>query len=158
MNIFSLHRGTSPLLVSLPHNGERLPDELAARMTPSARRVPDTDWHVERLYAFAREMGASMLVPVHSRYVVDLNRPPDDTSLYPGQNTTGLCPVRQFSAEPVYLDGQEPDEDEIAERVGIYWRPIPQCTCGGNRAYPCPPWALRALGRTFHSQRGAVPV
>jgi N-formylglutamate deformylase len=123
MNIFSLHRGTSPLLVSLPHNGERLPDELAARMTPSARRVPDTDWHVERLYAFAREMGASMLVPVHSRYVVDLNRPPDDTSLYPGQNTTGLCPVRQFSAEPVYLDGQEPDEDEIAERVGIYWRP-----------------------------------
>ena len=81
MNIFSLHRGTSPLLVSLPHNGERLPDELAARMTPSARRVPDTDWHVERLYAFAREMGASMLVPVHSRYEVDLNRPPDDSSL-----------------------------------------------------------------------------
>lgn len=123
MNIFSLERGSVPLLVSLPHNGEVLPEDLAERMTASARRVPDTDWHVARLYAFAREMGASMLAPFHSRYVVDLNRPPDDTSLYPGQNTTGLCPNRQFSGEPVYRDGQEPNQDEIAERVETYWRP-----------------------------------
>lgn len=123
MNIFSLDRGSVPLLISLPHNGEVLPEQLAERMLPSARRVPDTDWHVAHLYDFAREMGASVLIPVHSRYVVDLNRPPDDTSLYPGQNTTGLCPNRQFSGEPVYREGQEPDPDEIAERVATYWRP-----------------------------------
>jgi len=118
-----LHEGASPLLVSLPHDGTALPNDLAARMTPTAQRVPDTDWHVSRLYAFARELGASMIVPACSRYVVDLNRPPDDVSLYPGQNTTGLCPLVQFSGEPVYLPGQEPAPDEIAGRVKRYWRP-----------------------------------
>jgi N-formylglutamate deformylase len=123
MDIFTLHRGTSPLFVSLPHDGTALPDDIASRMTPGARRVPDTDWHVSHLYAFTREMGASMIVPKHSRYVVDLNRPPDDVSLYPGQNTTGLCPIVRFSGEPVYLPGQEPSPDEIAHRVDRFWRP-----------------------------------
>ena len=120
---FTLHRGTAPLLVSLPHDGSGLPGEIASILTDSARRTPDTDWHVSRLYAFARGLGASMLVPNFSRYVIDLNRPPDDVSLYPGQNTTGLCPVVQFSGEPVYLDGRQPTPDQIAARVERYWRP-----------------------------------
>lgn len=123
MDTLTLHRGTAPLFISLPHDGTALPEDIAARMTPGARRVPDTDWHVSRLYAFARELGASMIVPKFSRYVVDLNRPPDDVSLYPGQNTTGLCPIVQFSGEPVYLPGQEPSPAEIARRVETYWRP-----------------------------------
>lgn len=123
MDIFVLHVGTTPLFVSLPHDGTAIPDAIAARMTPAARRAPDTDWHVSRLYDFARAMGASVIVPKHSRYVVDLNRPPDDVSLYPGQNTTGLCPIVQFSGEPVYLQGQEPTADEIGARVETFWRP-----------------------------------
>lgn len=122
-DIFQLHRGTAPLLVSVPHDGTAIPDDIAARMQPSARRVPDTDWHVARLYAFARELGASIIVPAYSRYVVDLNRSHDDVSLYPGQNTTGLCPVMQFSGEPVYLPEQAPTPGEIAARVETYWRP-----------------------------------
>ena len=123
MDTCTLHRGTAPLLISLPHDGSAIPDDLAARMAADARRAPDTDWHVSKLYAFARELGASILVPRYSRYVVDLNRPPDDTSLYPGQNTTGLCPAVQFSGAPVYLAGQEPTAQEIAARVERYWRP-----------------------------------
>ena len=123
MDIYELHQGTAPLLVSLPHDGTAVPEAIAARLTDSARRVPDTDWHVSRLYAFARELGASILVPRHSRYVVDLNRPPDDTSLYPGQNTTGLCPLVQFTGEAVYQPGREPDEAEVRQRVDTYWRP-----------------------------------
>ncbi|WP_202842852.1 N-formylglutamate deformylase [Luteimonas saliphila] len=123
MDIFTLHRGTAPLLVSVPHEGTRVPDDIAARLTPEAHRVPDTDWHIARLYAFAKDLGASMIVPTHSRYVVDLNRGEDDVSLYPGQNTTGLCPVVRFDGEPVYLDGQQPSEDEVRARVGTYWRP-----------------------------------
>lgn len=120
---YALHRGTAPLLVSLPHDGTRLPDDIAERLVPEARQVPDTDWHVSRLYAFARELGASMIVPTYSRYVVDLNRPPDDVSLYPGQNTTGLCPTVQFSGAPVYLAGREPTPEEITRRVERYWAP-----------------------------------
>ena len=123
MDTYTLHRGSAPLLVSLPHDGSVLPADLAERMTPEARRVPDTDWHVSRLYAFAQELGASMIVPVHSRYVVDLNRPSDNASLYPGQNTTGLCPIVQFSGEPIYQAGEEPRSDEIAQRIATYWQP-----------------------------------
>jgi N-formylglutamate deformylase len=130
MNICELHRGTTPLLVSLPHDGTGLPAELAVRMTAAARAVPDTDWHVARLYAFARQLGASIITPKYSRYVVDLNRPPDDTSLYPGQNTTGLCPLVQFSGAPVYLAGQEPSPDEVALRVALYWRPYHEMLVG----------------------------
>ncbi|MUV14078.1 N-formylglutamate deformylase [Noviluteimonas gilva] len=121
--IFELHRGTAPLLVSVPHDGSEIPAALQARMVERARSAPDTDWHVSRLYDVARALGASILRPRYSRYVVDLNRPPDDTSLYPGQNTTGLCPAVQFTGAPVYLEGQAPDEDEVAQRVDTYWRP-----------------------------------
>ncbi|HLM54345.1 MAG TPA: N-formylglutamate amidohydrolase, partial [Pseudoxanthomonas sp.] len=123
MEPFRLHSGTVPLLISLPHDGTALPDDVAKRLFDSARAVPDTDWHVSRLYAFARGLGASILVPAYSRYVVDLNRPPDDASLYPGQNTTSLCPHVQFSGAPVYRDGQAPDAGEVAARVERYWRP-----------------------------------
>ena len=123
MQTFTLHRGSTPLLISLPHDGTVVPEGLAARMTPEARQVPDTDWHVSRLYAFARDLGASMIEPVYSRYVVDLNRPSDNASLYPGQNTTGLCPVVQFSGEPVYQAGEEPHGNEITARIERYWKP-----------------------------------
>jgi N-formylglutamate deformylase len=130
MDIFTLHRGTAPLLISIPHNGTHVPDAIAMRLTDEARRVPDTDWHVERLYAFARELGASVLVPTHSRYVIDLNRSEDDVSLYPGQNTTGLCPVVRFTGDPVYRDGQAPGEDEVRARVDAYWRPYHAALAG----------------------------
>ena len=123
MDTLTLHRGTAPLLVSLPHDGSEIPAAIAARMTDAARAAPDTDWHVARLYAFARDLGASILVPRYSRYVVDLNRPPDDTSLYPGQNTTGLCPAVRFNGAPVYREGVAPSPGEVAERVQRYWRP-----------------------------------
>lgn len=123
MDIFKLDRGTAPLLVSLPHDGSAIPDDIAARMHPRARQAPDTDWHVGTLYAFARELGASVITPLHSRYVVDLNRPPDGHSLYPGQRGTGLVPEVMFDAQPIYLDGQTPDAQEVATRVDTFWRP-----------------------------------
>ena len=128
--IFTLHRGHLPLLVSVPHDGTRVPGGIASRLTASASRVPDTDWHIARLYDFVREMGASMIVPTHSRYVIDLNRGEDDVSLYPGQNTTGLCPMVQFTGEPVYQPGGEPDEAEVRARIETYWRPYHEALRG----------------------------
>ena len=152
---FQLHRGSAPLLISLPHDGSAIPEEIAQHMHPRARAAPDTDWHVARLYAFARDLGASMLVPTYSRYVVDLNRPPDDVSLYPGQNTTGLCPVVQFSGEPVYVEDRQPAPREIQARVDTYWRPYHDALAGELRR-------LRgAHGRVTlwegHSIRGECP-
>ncbi|RYF76898.1 MAG: N-formylglutamate deformylase [Comamonadaceae bacterium] len=120
---YRFRQGTAPLLISMPHVGTYVPPALAARFTEEARRVPDTDWHLERLYDFADELGASVLIATHSRYVVDLNRPPDDQNLYPGQDTTGLCPVDTFDKTPIYAAGDVPDAAEIAERVEAVWRP-----------------------------------
>jgi N-formylglutamate deformylase len=123
MDFFSLRRGTAPLLVSMPHVGTFLPPELAARMTTAALAVPDTDWHVDRLYDFLGDLDASVLRPTHSRYVVDLNRPPDGAALYPGQDTTALVPIDTFAREPIYRAGETPDEREIAARIARRWRP-----------------------------------
>lgn len=120
---FLLHAGTMPLLVSMPHAGTYVPPALAARFTAEARDVPDTDWHMERLYDFAKAMGASILVATHSRYVVDLNRPPDGASLYPGQSVTGLCPVDTFDDTPIYAAGDVPGDAEVAARRDAVWVP-----------------------------------
>ncbi|MFZ9310427.1 MAG: N-formylglutamate deformylase [Arenimonas sp.] len=123
MHTFELHRGTLPLLVSLPHNGTDIPDDIRAALVEEAQSAPDTDWHVDRLYDFALALGASVLKPRYSRYVIDLNRPPDDASLYPGQNVTGLCPTVAFSGRPIYRDGQSPDAEAIVQRRAQYWQP-----------------------------------
>ncbi|PZQ77244.1 MAG: N-formylglutamate deformylase [Variovorax paradoxus] len=120
---FRFRAGTRPLLISMPHVGTHLPPALAARLTDEARQVPDTDWHLERLYDFADELGASVLVATHSRYVIDLNRPPDGASLYPGQSVTGLCPVDTFDDTQLYAAGDVPGEAEIAARREALWQP-----------------------------------
>lgn len=121
--VYTLHRGTAPLVVSLPHVGTRIASEVVPRLVDRALAVEDTDWHLDRLYAFARGLGASLLVPVHSRYVIDLNRPPENTPMYPGVNNTELVPTRFFTGDPLYRDGAGPDAAEVDRRRAAYWRP-----------------------------------
>jgi len=123
MRTFNFTQGTTPLLLSMPHNGTAIPDDVALRMSDHARTVPDTDWHLDRLYDFAAGLGASVLNPFYSRYVIDLNRAPDGSQLYPGASNTELCPYSCFDGSPVYLDGKAPDENAVAERTERYWRP-----------------------------------
>ena len=124
---FTLQRGRVPLLISLPHDGSFIPDDIARRMHPAARRSPDTDWHVARLYEpLAQALGASVLKPLASRYVIDLNRPADGHALYPGQRETGLVSTIGFDGEALYLDGQLPDAIEVQQRINEYWQPYHQ--------------------------------
>jgi len=123
MEPYRFERGSTPLLVAIPHDGRDLPADVESQMTETGAALPDTDWHVKRLYGFAESLGAGVLAARYSRYVVDLNRPPGDEALYPGQVATGLCPTATFAGEPVYRDGAEPDEDERRSRVERYWRP-----------------------------------
>ncbi|MBC2679306.1 N-formylglutamate deformylase [Pseudomonas baltica] len=120
---FELHQGVGPLLISMPHVGTLLPDELKAHYSLVGQAVDDTDWHIHELYDFAVALGASTLRPRFSRYVIDLNRPADGASLYPGQNTTGLCPLTTFDDVPLYQPGHEPDDAQIAQRLEHYWQP-----------------------------------
>lgn len=120
--IAELNLGRTPLIVSLPHVGTLLPADIAAQMTPIAATVVDTDWHVDELYDFARQTGASWLQARVSRYAIDVNRPPDGHSLYPGQTTSELCPTSTFAGEALYA-GPPPAEAEVLRRRELYWVP-----------------------------------
>lgn len=123
MDIFEFTPGRTPLLISIPHGGTWLPPALRPRLTEAALALPDTDWHVPRLYAFAAALGAGVLAATHARYVIDLNRPPDDEPLYPGARNTELVPLTLFDERPVYRPGAAPDDAEVKDRLGTYWQP-----------------------------------
>jgi len=122
-DIYTLHCGSAPLLVSVPHAGTKIPGDLAPRLVERALAVEDTDWHLDLLYAFARDLGASLLVPRHSRYAIDLNRPPENSPMYAGSNNTELAPTRFFNGELLYRPGQGPDDAEVQKRLTRYWQP-----------------------------------
>lgn len=121
-----LVRGRLPLLVSMPHMGSHIPARLAPAFVPRALDSEDADWHMDRLYDFALDLGASVLRPRLSRYVIDLNRPPDDVPMYPGAANTELCPTRFFTGEPLYLPGREPTAEDRRERLQLGWQPYHQ--------------------------------
>ena len=114
--------GSSPILLAQPHGGLDIPDAILARLNPAGRARADTDWYISRLYADLHPHATSVSTPLH-RYVVDANRDPADGSLYPGQNTTGLCPTTTFDGVDIYLDGQAPSKDEINQRQRLYHQP-----------------------------------
>jgi len=123
MDPFRFSPGAAPLLVSMPHVGTHVPEAIAARMTEPALALADTDWHVDRLYNFLGDLGASVIAATHSRYVIDLNRDPEGTPLYPGASETELCPTTSFAQEAIYLKGGAPDAAEVARRRGTVWQP-----------------------------------
>jgi N-formylglutamate deformylase len=122
-DLFRLTPGETPVLVNVPHAGTHVPAELARDLTDAGRGVPDTDWHVDRLYEFVPTLGAGLMVASHSRYVVDLNRDPEDRPLYPGADNTEICPTSTFDREAIYRLGVTPDEAAVAARIERYWRP-----------------------------------
>jgi N-formylglutamate amidohydrolase len=123
MDLWTLHRGDSPLVIDVPHAGTHVPDALRLRFTATAQTVPDTDWHVEKLYAFAAAEGATLFCATHSRYVVDLNRDPSGAALYAGADNTELCPTRTFGGEAIYVRGSAPTRAEVADRIAESFAP-----------------------------------
>jgi len=110
------------LIVSVPHAGTFIPEAIRRRLNPVGQQVIDTDWHVDRLYEFVPQLGATLLVATHARTVVDLNRDPGGTRLYPGQAETTICPTEAFGGASLYTN-EPPGAAEITERVTTYWQP-----------------------------------
>jgi formiminoglutamase len=119
-------RGKAPLLVSIPHTGTDIPEDIEAELVSPWLARKDADWWIDKLYRFAAGLGATVVRASISRTVIDVNRDPSGASLYPGQATTGLCPTQTFDGEPLYRPGREPDASEIARRRKLYFEPYHQ--------------------------------
>ena len=123
---YSLSTGNIGMLISMPHNGQQIPKNIADTMTKNAKNVADTDWYIDRLYDFANAMGIYTLTPKYSRYVIDLNRNISGEALYVGADNTELCPTSAFDLSPLYLENQQPTAQEITNRITHYWQPYHQ--------------------------------
>jgi N-formylglutamate deformylase len=118
----SVTRGEAPLIVAIPHAGTDIPDGVAAQLADLDLARSDADRFVDRLYAFASDLGATVIRTAISRAVIDVNRDPGGASLYPGMTTTELCPTTAFDGTPLYA-GSGPDDAEIARRRETWFEP-----------------------------------
>ena len=121
MSFVEVHRAESPVVLGLPHTGTDIPATIC-RFNARGCALADTDWHIHDLYAGLLDGVTTVRTRVH-RYVIDANRDPCGESLYPGQNTTGLCPLTDFDGEPIYREGAEPDAREIDARRTAFHAP-----------------------------------
>jgi N-formylglutamate deformylase len=119
---YRYRRGSGRLIVSMPHVGTFVAHTVGRTLNDCAVQRPDTDWHLPRLYDFLGALDATVIAANYSRYVIDVNRPPDGANLYPGRDTPKLCPTDTFDRRPLYRNG-EPAANEIARRVENIWRP-----------------------------------
>jgi N-formylglutamate amidohydrolase len=126
MAMWRLTRGDGPLIVNVPHAGTMVPESVGTRLTRAARALPDTDWHVEKLYDFVTGSGATLMTATQSRYVIDLNRDPSGAELYAGADNTELCPTRTFADEPIYAAQAAPTPDEVTQRTVTHFLPYHQ--------------------------------
>lgn len=115
MSFLDITRGDGPLVLGLPHTGTDLPDDVAGALNETGRALADTDWHIHRLYDGLADGVTTVRTTIH-RYAIDVNRDPSGASLYPGQNTTGLCPLTDFDGIPIYKEGCEPGAAEVERR------------------------------------------
>ncbi|SLM62185.1 MULTISPECIES: N-formylglutamate deformylase [Dickeya] len=122
MTPYTFLAGDSPLLLSIPHAGTALTPDVAEALSPAAQPLPDTDWHIPELYAFAQAQGASILTGCYSRLVIDLNRPADDQPLY-SSATTGLFPDVLFDGTPAFLPGKTPSASLRQQYLDQIWQP-----------------------------------
>jgi N-formylglutamate deformylase len=123
MELYRYYPGNHPVVVNVPHAGTQVPPPLAERFSDEAASLPDTDWYVDKLYHFARDMGVHLMIATQSRYVVDLNRNKSPETLYPGAFNTEVVPQQTFNRRPIYKKGDEPDALELQERIAAYWQP-----------------------------------
>jgi len=115
------------LLVTVPHHSGAVPLEILAEMLGddlhdeaacAARRERlwrEGDPHTDRLFLLP---GARLVTAAVSRFVVDLNRHPDD------RGPNGVVKLRDFGGESLYAGGAAPDEDAVAARVRRFYEPF----------------------------------
>ncbi|OQP86713.1 N-formylglutamate deformylase [Rhizobium rhizosphaerae] len=154
MNPVDVRKGSSPVILGLPHTGTHVPPEIWDRLNDEGRRLADTDWHIHRLYDGLLPEATTVRATFH-RYVIDANRGPEDESLYPGQNTTGLISRTDFDGRPIWKEGAAPDAAETQGRLAAFHAPYHAALAAEIARVK----ALHGVAVLYdcHSIRGTIP-
>lgn len=116
----TVQQGSSPIVLGLPHTGTFVPDDIARDLNENGRKLADTDWHIDQLYADLMPELTTVTANFH-RYVIDANRDPTGASLYPGQNTTTLVPLTDFDGLNIWET--PPAEADVELRRATFHAP-----------------------------------
>ena len=118
MNDIVVKKEDSPYIFSFPHSGERLIAEMNWQLKPEAKRfLPNVDWHLPKLYAFLEQYQVNIISTPHSRYVVDVNRPPDAQKF--GNYRRSLVYETNTWDEEIY--DLKPTSEELERRIQRYY-------------------------------------
>jgi N-formylglutamate deformylase len=123
MELFTIHTPSVqpvPLIANLPHSGLFVPDDIAAIMAPQhLQSLPNSDWHLEKLYDFLPSLGITVMQANYNRYVVDLNREAKEP--LSGSFWSTVAPLQTAFGQPIYQT--QPSQQSIQERVDNYYTP-----------------------------------
>jgi N-formylglutamate amidohydrolase len=164
---------TLPVVVDVPHAGEWIPDGVRKEMVVGRRELKrDLDLYVDKLWADAPELGATLIASHVSRYVVDLNRADNDVSpktvkggkriKKPGyyqdrgvvwRNTTSGVPVMASPMSKKTFKGRidtfyRPYHDAIAEEIERVRKQFGYCILVDGHSMP-------SMGRSGHTDPGS---
>jgi formiminoglutamase len=102
-----------PVLLSIPHGGTEVPEELRDRVCITAEDLfDDSDPFTREMY----DLGPGVVQVVKAdvaRAFVDMNRSPDDR---PPKNADGVVKTATCFNRPIYTPGREPDA-ALTERL-----------------------------------------
>jgi N-formylglutamate deformylase len=109
-----------PFLVSVPHGGDKVPDEVSDRIALGRHDILYySDPLTRTLYDFNDHVAGFIDTPI-SRVIVDLNRPPH---AIPPHYPDGVIKHRTVDGRPIYKSGQNPDHFMIQHLLLRYYFP-----------------------------------
>ena len=141
----------TPVLVEVPHSGLQVPADVEPQIdaTPTAV-LRDADMYVDQLYERAPQNGATLLVSRVSRYVVDLNRGPEevDSAAVPRHPHARHIPARgvvwRARTDGTPLLRSPLTTQQFARRIQLYYEPYHQ--------------TLREVATELRSRHGHVVI
>lgn len=141
----------TPILVEVPHSGLQVPPEVEQELEASPLSVlRDSDIFVDQLYQRAPRYGATLVVSRVSRYVVDLNRSPDevDKAAVPKHPRARHIPARgvvwRARTDGTPLLRAPLTVEQFARRLELYYEPYHR--------------TLREAAAALHQRYGKVVI
>ena len=103
-----------PFILSIHHSGTNIPsNKLNFYNKDQLKLKEDTDWYLDQLYDFAPKLGITTIKANFSRWLVDLNRNPENKPLYnDGRIITSICPTTNFDGKPIYIENYKINKTE----------------------------------------------